>query len=197
MKATFYLNSNNYACIYDADKTQMVKNMLAAGHQIGSHTHSHQDISSLTPEQLKYQNRRFETAMMRIAGMTPRYFRAPFGAINAANIKQLSEAGYTITHWNVDSKDSMDGSNGAKSIENLKSDLARVTKGVLMLNHETKVDTAKMVVPWLIKNYKNTYKWVTVAECLGDKTNPYMIVPELPNVPSTCSASDVTGSLPV
>jgi hypothetical protein len=38
----------------------------------------------------------------------------------------------------------------------------------IALNHETKADTAKTVIPQVVKDLKNKgYKLVTVSECLG------------------------------
>jgi hypothetical protein len=39
--------------------------------------------------------------------------------------------------------------------------------------HDVHKHTVKEIVPWLIKNAPSKYKFVTVAECLGDKDGAY------------------------
>ncbi|KAI9017009.1 chitin deacetylase-like protein [Gaertneriomyces semiglobifer] len=186
MKATFFLNGNHWGCIFDY--AAIVKKMVAAGHQVASHTWSHRNIPDLTNNQLNYQIRRLEDSLMKILGYAPRYMRPPYGAMTDARLAQLSKLGQRVIHWDSSSEDA----NGY-SVEQSKTALTRDINngGTIILNHNVKETTVKQLVPWFIKTFGKKYKWVTVAECLGDK-EPYAKVPTL-DASNTCAAPD--GSL--
>lgn len=67
----------------------------------------------------------------------------------------------------------------------------------IVLDHEPIQTTAEQLVPWFIENFKDKYKWVTVAECLGETESPYMVVKKLDETTNTCSDKDVKGYLPM
>ncbi|KAJ3042737.1 Carbohydrate esterase 4 protein [Rhizophlyctis rosea] len=193
MKTTFFLNGNNYGCIFDYGSTLTA--LLADGHQIASHTWAHPDIATLTDDQLNYQMRKNEDAFMKLIGMTPTYFRPPFGSYNTQNTNLIMNTlGYRFIVWDTDSGDSS-GYTVAQSEAALASSLGSGDQHIV-LDHETHQETVQQIVPWIIKNYGSKYRWVTVAECLGDTSYPYMIVPTLDNG-RTCSESDRSGSLAV
>ncbi|KAI8816578.1 uncharacterized protein EV422DRAFT_279422 [Fimicolochytrium jonesii] len=162
MKATFFVNGNNYGCLFDyaAD----LKNILAAGHQIASHTWAHPDIATISHDQLNYQMRRNDDAFMKILGMAPTYMRPPFGSTNPAAVAQLSNLGYHVINWDSSSEDA-NGASVEQSKQYLTNDMAK--GATIVLNHSVVKTTVTTLTPWFIQNYKNKYKWVTVAECLG------------------------------
>ena len=51
VKATFFVNGNNWDCIYDDNVVSSLKAAHAAGHLIGSHTWSHADLTTLSWDQ--------------------------------------------------------------------------------------------------------------------------------------------------
>ncbi|KAI8591125.1 hypothetical protein BDZ88DRAFT_412424 [Geranomyces variabilis] len=193
MKATFFVNGNNYACIFDADNVARLKALLAGGHQIGHHTWAHPDLATLTDTQINYQIRKLEDAFMKILGFSPRYFRAPYGSITTAATNVLNTLGLRHILWDVDSEDA-NGVTEATAQTNIASGLADGSAMHIILDHETIATTAATLVPWFIKTYGSKYKFVTVAECLGDSANAYMTVPTL-DTSTTCVNGDLTGSL--
>ena len=38
VKATFFLNGDNWDCIYNANRASLVQRMITDGHQVASHT---------------------------------------------------------------------------------------------------------------------------------------------------------------
>lgn len=65
-----------------------------------SHTHQPSrptdvDITTLTPEELHYQLDLLETALWKILGVKPRFFRPPFGEYDNKSLKVLQERGYS------------------------------------------------------------------------------------------------------
>ncbi|KAJ3173443.1 Carbohydrate esterase 4 protein [Geranomyces variabilis] len=192
MKATFFLNGNNYACIFDADNVARLKALLAGGHQIGHHTWAHPDLATLTDTQINYQMRKLEDAFMKILGFSPRYFRAPYGSITTAATNIINTMGMRHILWDVDSEDA-NGVTEATAQANIVSGLADGKDMHIILDHETISTTAATIVPWFIKTYGSKFKFVTVAECLGDTANAYMTVPTL-DTSTTCIQSDLSGS---
>ncbi|KAJ3160030.1 hypothetical protein HDU86_001295 [Geranomyces michiganensis] len=185
IRATFFQNGNNYGCMLDDEVGQRVKDAIAGGHQVASHTWAHptapeMPFNKLTHAQVNYQIRKNEDAFMRTIGKTPKYFRPPQGLISPAQVQQISNLGYKIINWSVDTGDSI----GVKvpGSEKILDDAFNKEKQQhpIILNHETYKTTVEQVIPYLIKHHKDKFsKWVTVAECLGDKSEPYMTVPLL------------------
>lgn len=55
---TFFVNGNNYACIYDDESSQRLINAVAHGHQIASKTWSNSDLTTLSFDQINDEMRR-------------------------------------------------------------------------------------------------------------------------------------------
>ncbi|KAF8811737.1 glycoside hydrolase/deacetylase, partial [Phlegmacium glaucopus] len=88
---TFFFNGNNYACIYDTDSAARVLYAVQHGHQVGSHTWSHTDLTTLSSDQIHSEMWRVEQALQKIAGVYPAFMRPPYGSINS-NVLQVSFA---------------------------------------------------------------------------------------------------------
>ncbi|KAJ3160775.1 Carbohydrate esterase 4 protein [Geranomyces variabilis] len=199
IKATFFQNGHNYRCAFDEADTNTIRAVLADGHQLASHTWSHPDFGQLSEGKTNYQIRKNEDMFMRVVGKAPRYFRPPKGEISQAQIKQISALGYKIINWSVDTEDSL-GATVKRSEQILKKELDTVNQQhPVILNHEVLGPTVKKVIPWFIENYAKKFNWVTVAECLGDKSSPYMTVPTLAAANGggpVCTEKNKFGSFP-
>ncbi|MBW0472072.1 hypothetical protein O181_011787 [Austropuccinia psidii MF-1] len=167
IKGSFFVNGNNYACVYDDQIVRQLQHTFQQGHLIGSHTWSHPDISKLTETQFHQQLDWLEIALQKILGIKPKYFRPPFGSIADHNIRILKSRGYKIINWSFDSEDSI-GATPQKS----KSYYDQVAKAYpepqIALNHETYETTASQVIPYAIAVLqKSGYRLVSLTECLG------------------------------
>ncbi|GAA6059944.1 hypothetical protein JCM10212_003084 [Sporobolomyces blumeae] len=171
-KATFFLNGNNWDCIYD--RADDLKARYAAGHLLGSHTWGHDDIATLSVDELNQQLQLVEDAFKKILGVKPRFFRPPYGSYNAQALQVLKQRGYTVVNWSFDSGDSV-GKSPSSSIAAYKKLAQSYPKPQIALNHETYKGTAEKVVPNVVPMLiSKGYKLVTVAECLG--VSPYQSV---------------------
>lgn len=74
----------------------LLKRMVAEGHQIGSHTWSHADISALTAPQRREQMLATEAALADVLGYFPTYMRPPYTRWNQAGLDDLRAFGYHI-----------------------------------------------------------------------------------------------------
>jgi len=165
-KGTFFVNGNNYECIYD-NGGKRVKYFHDNGHQIASHTWSHPDLTKLTWDQIHDQMWKVELAMTRLLGVSPAMVRPPYGEYNNLVRQAAYIRNQTLILWDFDSGDSV-GATPAESKAAYKKLINSHPKNILPLNHETEETTAHQVLPYILPLLKNAgYKLVTVAECLG------------------------------
>jgi peptidoglycan/xylan/chitin deacetylase (PgdA/CDA1 family) len=84
---------------------QFVQRAHKEGHQIAIHTYSHPHLMSLSNEDIIYEVKATEAAIVKAIGVRPRYLRPPFGEADA-RVKALAKAmDYKILMWNVDPRD--------------------------------------------------------------------------------------------
>lgn len=164
---TFFVNGNNWDCIYDPDVQARLQYAYLHGNQIASHTWNHWNLTTLTWDQIHDQMWRVELAMSRILGAVPAFMRPPYGSYN----NLVRQASYIrkqkMVIWDFDSLDS-DGATPAESKSRYDAIVAQHPSTILALNHETYETTVVEVLPHAISKLRSAgYKLVTVAECLG------------------------------
>lgn len=169
---TFFINGDNYDCIYNQDIVDKLKHTFAQGHVIGSHTWSHPDITKLKDSELNIELDRMETALKKILGVVPRYFRAPYGSTNNHTLDILFKRGYRVIDWTFDAGDANDDP-PEKSIQGYSNLAKSYPSPQIALNHETYGTTADRVVPYAVDVLQKAgYKLVSISECLGSKNTP-------------------------
>jgi len=151
--ATFMINGKRVTG--DAQRA-VLERTLREGHMLGNHTQDHLDATTLSTTALRTQIEKTDT-VLRDAGITPKYFRFPFGASNCATADIARSYGYTITGWHIDSADWCFASgNGTcpkatfKYVDDAyRSDLvgltvsqAKSTNGGIILFHDIHANTA-------------------------------------------------------
>jgi len=177
-KATFFLNGNNYGCIYD--RAEDIKNAYYNGHTMGSHGWSHAHMGQLSWDQVHDELWRVEQAFIKILGLKPLYFRPPYGEVSDTLYAALENRGYKkVFLWSDDSGDSTGAS--AQSSKNLYNSIANTfPQPHLVLNHETYSSTVFDVLPYAVGRLQGAgYKLVAVDTCLGSGGEfPYVKVGE-------------------
>ncbi len=84
----------------------LVKEIVAAGHEIFSHTYDHLDLTTLSDAQITTELSKTESALMAATGLSPKpYFRAPYGARNSHVLAVATQDGYRSIYWTVDALD--------------------------------------------------------------------------------------------
>jgi len=175
--ATFFINGQNWWPDLPTDPTKqaIIARAAAEGHQIASHTWAH-DIPA-TLDGIKESMNKLDDLVEQTAGYRPKYFRAPKGDIDQATVQTFESLGYKIIQWDTDTNDWNINFNGVQAPEKrvplvkefLTSEFKQNRSNYLVLMHDVQKHTVKQIVPWLINNGPfNQYKFVTVAECLGD-----------------------------
>ncbi|CEH18036.1 carbohydrate esterase family 4 protein [Ceraceosorus bombacis] len=175
-KGSFFVNGNNYGCIYDNMQVKSLRHAFNQGHLIGSHGWEHQDFSQLSRDQINTLLHKNEVAFKRILGVKPLYFRPPYGNLNDQVLSVLAERGYRgVFLWDKDTEDA-DGAGVAHGKGVYNSITRNAPKSRLVLNHETIKATSHTVVPYALQHLSNKgFRLVTATECngLGDSPNDW------------------------
>jgi peptidoglycan/xylan/chitin deacetylase (PgdA/CDA1 family) len=79
----------------------LVRAVVAAGHELGNHTWTHQDLAFQSVSQTRRQLERGREAIEQTAGVRPRLFRPPRGNLTGSAIQSAAELGYDVLLWSV------------------------------------------------------------------------------------------------
>ncbi len=71
-----------------------VRRLLRAGWEIGSHSITHRDLTTLAPARLREELVGSRERIGALFGVTPRFFCYPFGRLDAAVVAAVRDAGY-------------------------------------------------------------------------------------------------------
>ncbi|CAE6469915.1 unnamed protein product [Rhizoctonia solani] len=171
-KGTFFVNGNNFNCIYSGDNPSNLKYAYDQGHQVASHTWSHPHLRTLSASQIEDELNRINAAIVEITGAFPAFIRPPYGEYNQDVQNVAASLGQTIVTWDLDSGDA-DGVEVAQSLERYTERISQRPNSVLTLNHETHSTTANELLDKIILLFQGAgYSLVTVAECVG--MDPYL-----------------------
>ncbi|KAM0321422.1 hypothetical protein ACHAQA_010138 [Verticillium albo-atrum] len=210
-KATFYVTGNNLGKgkINDPDTAWpgLLRRMIAEGHQIASHTWSHQRLTTVTESKFRNQMHYLEIALADLFGYFPTYMRPPYSACDGACETILNELGYHITYFDLDTEGYLRNSpsqiQGSKDIwDAAVEDANPATAKYLHIEHDPVQQTVYNLTDYMLASLqRNGFRAVTVGECLGDpKANWYRSVgpstPPSTTSTRTTSASQPTGTLP-
>ncbi|KAM0249789.1 hypothetical protein ACHAP5_002658 [Fusarium lateritium] len=201
MKATFFIVGNNLGKgqIDDESKgwPKVLRRMHSEGHQLASHSWSHEDLSAASDEIRKQQIIYNEMAFRNIFGFFPKYMRPPYGTCSRVSgcLDYVTKLGYHVVNWNLDTKD-YDNDSPAK-IQTSKNTFSNgissdaKKQSYIELSHDTHEQTAYNLTAFMIKTLKaKGYRSVPVGECLGDDSKNWYV-----DAKSTKSGtSDFTGS---
>lgn len=175
-KGTFFVNGNNYGCIYSEENAKRLNYLVKHGHQIASHTWAHAHLPQLTGDKLNSEFSKTNEAIRKITGRNPAFMRPPYGEYNDEVVEKAANNGQTVVIWDFDSEDSI-GATAEQSKSHYDNILNQRPGHILTLNHETIQTTPQNVIPYALKKIKEKgYKMVTVAQCLGKE--PYQTVTE-------------------
>ncbi|MFD1126535.1 polysaccharide deacetylase family protein [Lentilactobacillus raoultii] len=131
--------------------------VLKYGNQIGNHSWSHPQLTSLTSPKALRQISLTDAAIYKATGTIPTYIRPPYGDVNA-RIGHLYDR--PIVRWSVDSRD-WAYLNTAKTVHHV---LSTTTNGSIILMHDIHA-TSVAAVPQIIRSLKKRgYNFVTLEQ---------------------------------
>ncbi|RAH69126.1 chitin deacetylase CDA6 [Aspergillus aculeatinus CBS 121060] len=179
-KATFFITGNNNAK-GQIDSPGMpwaglIRRMHESGHQLASHTWSHQDLSKISRSQRRIQLLWNEAALRNILGFFPTYMRPPYSSCTAESgcLADMGELGYHIILYDIDTEDYKHDSpteiQRSKDIFDSSLD-ARTAfdRPWLVIAHDVHEQTVHNLTEHMLKKLTaEGFRPVTVGECLGD-----------------------------
>ena len=82
----------------------IVRRIVAEGHEIGNHSYSHPNLRLLSSERKDEEIRRTD-AILRSLGATPLFLRPPYGAFDHNTVETAESLGLSVVLWSLDSRD--------------------------------------------------------------------------------------------
>ncbi|KAI8168633.1 hypothetical protein K4K54_000550 [Colletotrichum sp. SAR 10_86] len=168
--ATWFITGNNIG------KGMINANyrMIAEGHQVASHTWSHENLDSLTLSQRANQMYYNEIAFTDILGFYPTYMRPPYSICGSECQGQMADLGYHITFFDLDTQGYLHTDPSQIGVSVNLWDQAMQAKtpcngSYLHIEHDIHQQIAQVLTPHILDSVvANGWKAVTVGECLGD-----------------------------
>ncbi len=148
MKATFFIcgANNGKGQIDEVEQWgDLLRRMYAAGHQLGSHTWTHYDLSLLDPALREEQIIFNEMAFRNLFGWVPKYMRPPYKSCTRASgcMTTMHHWGYHIINFDVDTLDFNNDMEASKHI--FEEALASSSRPHIVIAHDV---NARLPTPW-------------------------------------------------
>lgn len=166
VRATFFIVG-----IKMRERPDLVRRMLAEGHEVANHTYDHQRLSKLRPDQIRHEINDNDINFYRITGRHLDLLRPPGENYNEKVLRIAKDLGYQTIDEDVASKDFDDQTPDFIVDRTLR----RVDNGSIILLHDDRESTV-MALPRVIDELKREgYRFVTVSEMLGRLPKPVVI----------------------
>ena len=184
-QATFFMTGNNLAkgaIDITAPYPDIIKRMIAEGHQVASHTWSHYDLSTLTREQRVQQMVKNERAIANLIGKYPTYMRPPYSSCTAASGCQadMKALGYHRVYFDLDTQDYLHTT--PSTVQTSKTIVQRYLSSAsvpdyLSIQHDIHQQSVANLSSYYFDLIKaKGWRGSTVGECLEDpQTNWYRV----------------------
>lgn len=162
VKATFFVMGEKVE--YQKD---ILKQVYEAGHEIGNHFYTHENINKLSKEKIRENIEKNNEIIYSTIGIRPKVLRPPYGIVND-NLKEVcAELNLSIIIW-TDDKDSRDWEL-IKDSEIINNVTKKVSNGDIFLFHDgskkytNTISAIDVVIPTL---KKRGFKWVKISELI-------------------------------
>lgn len=146
---------------------EVVKRIVADGHELGSHGHKHENYGDRPDEWVKNDlMKAHEEIKEASGGIEPSIMRPPNGSYSKQSLKVVDDLGYKSIIWNIDS---LDWKNPGRDVI-IERVMKRLKPGGIILMHasDTPRQTAEALPILLDKIQAEGYKIVTVGELLSN-----------------------------
>lgn len=166
-KGTFFVVGQN-----TARYPEVLKRMVAEGHELGSHTQNHANLTRLSAEKA-FKEIMGPMADLQAAGAAVTLMRPPYGATNSTVGRAAKRAGLAQILWTVDPEDwrVRDSAVVARRV------LAHTQRGSIVLVHDIHPTTVAAMPKVIAELKRRGYELVTVSELLGDRIKPGVRLP--------------------
>ena len=155
-KGTFFMVGRSVAGNED-----LIKQVVAEGHQIGNHSWNHPVLTKLSLEKAKKQINDTTEALKKASGQDVHVMRPPYGAINGA-IQAAVDQSFIL--WDIDT---LDWKN--RNTASIMKEVRKAQPGSIILMHDihqTTIDALPLILQYLTEQ---GFEMVTVDELMGDQ----------------------------
>ncbi|WP_408954494.1 polysaccharide deacetylase family protein [Natroniella sp. ANB-PHB2] len=157
LNITFFFGGN-----WLEENPQLVKEIVAKGHEVGNHSYTHPHMATLSKEEIEQELNQTGELIKKLTGQESILFRPPFGEYNNLLIETCEELGYYTIQWSIDSHDWMDVS----SDYIVNRILDNVGPGDIILMHNDGEKTPEALISLIPKLKEQGYKIVPVSELI-------------------------------
>lgn len=189
IKATFFVVGQ-----LAKEYPDIIRRILADGHEIGNHTMTHPTITRISEDKLQREIGGTHKALVDIAGYHPRLFRPPGGATNAV-LKQrfFDEYGYCTIMWSVDPQDWK-----RPGVSVVTSRLVNgAHNGAILLCHDLHAPTIDAMPNTFDTLLTKGFRFVTVSQLLNmEASNPAPVAPPAAAAPAAPGPAPVSAAPP-
>jgi len=159
IKATFFVVGENAA-----EHPEILKRIIAEGHEIGNHSWSHPNLAKMSQEAVRSQVQRTQDAISGATGVTPKILRPPYGSITERERTWLHETyGFKIIMWSVDPLDWKDRNSAIVT----RRILAETRPGSIVLSHDIHATTVEAMPNVIDSLLAKGFKFKTVSELIS------------------------------
>ncbi|MBI3978730.1 MAG: polysaccharide deacetylase family protein [Chloroflexi bacterium] len=129
----------------------LLRQIVADGHELGNHTYSHPDLVGLIDEEATEEIERTETIVRELTGKSTRpYFRFPFGSRDGRTLDLANRLGYISVFWTLDSADWRPALSPATVRDRV---IRETTAGAIVVFHADSEQTAR-VLPEILRGVR-------------------------------------------
>lgn len=158
LHATFFMIGRCIAAAPD-----LARRVLAEGHEVGNHTFTHPNMTTLADEQAEEEIQKTQDIMEEVLKYRAAWFRPPMGALRQNQAGMLVKRGLGIALWNVDPRDwSRPG-----EVKIVEAVLAETKPGSIILCHDLYPQTANGVGAILDGLVEHGFSPATLSSLLG------------------------------
>ena len=139
----------------------IIKRVIAEGHQIGNHSWDHPVLTKISLEKAKSQINDTTAALKKASGLDVHIMRPPYGAINET-IQAAVDQSFIL--WDVDT---LDWKN--RNTASIMKEVKKAQPGSIILMHDvhqTTIDALPLILQYLTEQ---GFEMVTIEELMGDQ----------------------------
>lgn len=174
-EATFFVCGGNMGGdgqITDYGHPGLLRRMVNEGHQVGTHTWAHADLTTVDEYGILDQLLLNEQALVQALGRIPTYFRPPYFSTNDDVLDTVGQLGYHVINAGVDTNDwkgDYDAARQAFSQAVSQGPWDGSGGGKIVLAHDIHERTVHELAAYMIEQARAAgFRLVTVGECMGD-----------------------------
>lgn len=159
VKTTFFMTGE-----WVENYPECVKTLVEKGHDLGNHSATHPDMTTLSKEKQREQILAVHNAVKELTGYEMELFRPPYGAYNNEVIRTCYELNYYPIQWDVDSLDWKDYD--AATIISKVCNHKELDCGSIILCHNGAKHTAEALDEMLTNLKSQGYEIVPISQLI-------------------------------